>query len=83
MDQTLERLVSYTQAFSAADLTAATRSKTADLLFDTIACAVAGSDTEPAQIAARLAKMVQSETSATVFGFGMKTSPELAALANT
>jgi 2-methylcitrate dehydratase len=83
LDKTLEKLVSYTRAFSDADFSETARQKTVDLLFDTIACAVAGSETEPCRIAARIAARVRSEPSATVFGFGMQTSPELAALANT
>ena len=54
-----------------------------ELLFDTIACAVVGSSMEPAIIAARMARHVQSDRNATVFAYGMKTSPEVAALTNT
>jgi 2-methylcitrate dehydratase len=83
MDKTLERLVGYTRGFSESDLPDRARVKAVDILFDTIACAVAGSATEPANIASRLAGMVQSTPSATVFGYGLQTSPELAAFANT
>jgi 2-methylcitrate dehydratase len=83
LDKTLEKLVTYTLEFSPERFSDSARAKTIDLLFDTIACAVAGSETEPAQIAARIAGRVQSRPGATVFGYGMATSPELAALANT
>jgi 2-methylcitrate dehydratase PrpD len=37
-------------------------------LFDAIACAVAGSATEPAEIAVRVARSVRGDESATVWG---------------
>jgi 2-methylcitrate dehydratase len=83
MDKILERLVGYTRGFSEADLPERARKKAVDILFDTIACAVAGSATEPATIATRIASRVKSEPSATIFGYGIPSSPELATFANT
>ena len=83
MDKTTEQLVRYTARFSAADLPDSAITRAADLLFDTVACAVAGSASEPAFIVAKLARNVRSDAGATLFGCGFKTSPELAALANT
>lgn len=82
MDKTTERLVSYTSAFSESDLSEAAMTKATDLLLDSIACAVAGVGSDPARIITRVAQRVQSNPSATVFGYGLQTSPELAALAN-
>ncbi|HLF75855.1 MAG TPA: MmgE/PrpD family protein, partial [Dehalococcoidia bacterium] len=73
----------YTRGFSEADLPERARNKVVEIVFDTIACAVAGSGTEPASIATKLASMVKSQPSATVFGYGIQTSPELATFANT
>ena len=83
MDRTSERLVNFTTSFSAESMSRSALNRAVDLLFDTAACAVAGTASEPASMVARLARSVQSNPSATVFGYGLKTSPELAALANT
>ncbi|MBI3045203.1 MAG: MmgE/PrpD family protein [Betaproteobacteria bacterium] len=83
MDTTTERLVGYTTSFCESHLTESARAKTTDLLVDSMACAVVGAGSEPAAIVARIAKSVQASPSATVFGFGIRTSPDLAALANS
>lgn len=82
MDKTSRQLVGYTMGFSAADLGESATAKTVDILFDTVACAVAGCASEPAAIVAQLAVKVGSTAGATVFGQDFKTSPEMAALAN-
>ena len=82
MDKTSARLVEYAGAFSEADLTESATEKVTGLLFDSIACAIVGARSAPASIMARVARTVQSSPSATVFGYGIQTSPELAALAN-
>src|SRR5262245_52389334 len=51
-------------------------------LVDTIAVAVAGFDSDPARCAAAIARRVTSTPGATVFGYDITTSPELAAFAN-
>ena len=81
MDKTLETLVSY--ALSAPTLTPNARRTANKILFDSIGCIVLGSDCEPVAIAARRARKTTAEPSATVFGFGFKTSVELAAWTNT
>ena len=83
MDKISEQLVGYTSGFSASELNESATSKAIDLLFDSIACAVAGAGSDPAPIVARVAQRVRSSQGATVFGYGFKTTPELAALANT
>jgi 2-methylcitrate dehydratase len=52
-------------------------------LVDTVAVAIAGHDSAQARIAARVAGTVRSDRPATVIGFGIRTSPDLAAFANT
>jgi 2-methylcitrate dehydratase len=83
VDRTLEKLVTYSLGFSEASLTDVTRGRATEVLFDTVACAVAGSATEPATIAAKVAPHVEGNLSATIVGYGKRTSPEMAALANT
>src|SRR5262245_12914975 len=83
MDKTTAKLVDFTQSFPETDMTPAITAKAVDLLFDSAACAVAGSGADPAPIVARVARAVRSDAGATVFGYGFTTSPELAALANT
>ena len=82
MDKTSEKLVNYASGFSESDLSESATEKVTGLLFDSIACAIVGARSAPASIMARVARKVQSSPSATVFGYGIQTSPEVAALAN-
>src|SRR5262245_24807781 len=82
MDKTTDRLVEYTLAFGDKDMTPAAVAATRDHLFDSIACAIPGSATDPGRITAKVASMIHSDRPATVFGYGVRTSPEIAALAN-
>src|SRR5579884_4397245 len=84
VDAITERLVEYTQAFSLAEMTEPVTNAAVDHLFDTIACAIAGANSEPARIVADLARLVNYDngSGATLFGYGVNTSPEIAALGN-
>ncbi len=82
MDKITEQLVTFASDFSAADLNASATAKATALLVDSMACIVAGAGSEAAPMMARIARRVQSNPGATVFGFGLQTSPEIAALAN-
>jgi 2-methylcitrate dehydratase len=82
VDATLAQIVEYAESFSEAELTPDVRQATLNHLVDTVAVAIAGVDSEPARIAARLARPV-SEGGSTVIGFDRSASPELAAFANT
>lgn len=82
MDKTSQKLVGFATEFSLDNLSQSARAAATDLVVDTIACAIVGSRSEPASIVARVAKGIQSTPGATVFGAGIKTSPEIAALAN-
>ncbi len=82
MDKISEQLVSYSIGFSESDLSDSARAKATALLVDSIACAVAAMNAEAAPMMARLTHRVQSDPGASVFGYGHKTSPELAALTN-
>ncbi|HEY7175130.1 MAG TPA: MmgE/PrpD family protein [Micromonosporaceae bacterium] len=83
MDSVTTQLLSYAKAFSASQLSTAARAATVDRIVDSIACAIVGSGAEPARIAVESARGVTSDRPATVFGAGFRTTPELAAFANT
>lgn len=81
MDRISGQLTDYVTRFSTADLSEAALARAGAIVFDTIACAVAGRMSEPAAIVDRLAGATGIGGSATLFGHG-KASPEIAALAN-
>jgi 2-methylcitrate dehydratase len=83
MDTVTARLVDYAASFSYADITPTARDATLRHLFDAIACAVAGSATEPAEIAVRVARSVRGDESATVWGANLNSIPAYATFANT
>jgi 2-methylcitrate dehydratase len=81
-DSTTRQIVSYVNAMSEPTLTAPLLDALGATLVDSIACAVAGSNSEPAHIAARLAKLTRGDLKSTVVGHGVTTTPELAGFAN-
>jgi 2-methylcitrate dehydratase len=82
VDKTTQKLVAYTRDFSPAELTEPVMVAAVNHLFDAMAVAITGSGSEPARIATRIARTVHSDSGATILGYGVKTSPELAAFAN-
>ena len=83
MDKISEQLVNYTCGFSEADLSASARAKATALLVDSMACAVAAMNADVAPMMASVTRRIQGNPGATVLGYGHRTSPELAALANS
>ena len=83
MDETSRRIVEYVRAFSAADLTSELERACGNTLIDSIASLVSGFESEPARICARLARTTRSDLESTVLGYGIVTTPELAAYANS
>jgi 2-methylcitrate dehydratase len=83
MDETSRQLVSYVHSFSESSLTQALIDAFDNTMLDTIAALITGLDTEPARICLRMARSTQSDLKSTVLGYGVTTSPELAAYANT
>src|SRR5262245_46801758 len=69
--------------FSEAELTEPVGQAALGRLFDTVAVSLVGSGSEPAQIAARIARMYGNDSGATVWAYGYKASPDVAAQANT
>ena len=80
---TSRRIVEYARAFSAADLTAPLESAFANTMLDSIASLVSGFESEPVRICARLARTTRGDLESTVLGYGIVTTPELAAYANS
>ena len=84
MDDTTRKIVRFVREFDASRLTAPVAEALNLTLLDSMACIVAGFEQEPVRIAARLARQVRpAELSCTVLGYGLTTSPELAAFANS
>jgi 2-methylcitrate dehydratase len=82
MDGTTRQIVRYALSFSEANLTDSLVETLGDTMVDAIASIVSGFESEPARICARMARMTQSTLQSTVLGYGLTTSPELAAFAN-
>jgi 2-methylcitrate dehydratase len=82
MDQTTRQIVEYVTSFSEADLTPALVEAIGNTMVDSIASLIAGFESEPARICARMAHTIQSNLKCTILGYGITTSPEMAAFAN-
>src|SRR3984957_1560698 len=83
MDETTRTLVSYVQAFSEAHLSDRLVDAFNNTMLDSIAALITGFESEPAKVCVRIARSTQSHLKSTVFGYGVTTTPELAAYANT
>ena len=83
MDETSRLIVEYASSFSESSLTDRWVDAFNNTMVDTIASLVAGFESEPARICARLARATRSDLKSTVLGYGVTTSPELAAYANS
>ena len=78
-----EYLADYGSSITYGNLPPEVVHKAKGLLIDTLACGMGGYDSEPGEIARRMAERIYpGDTFATVLGSGLKTSPELAAFAN-
>jgi 2-methylcitrate dehydratase len=83
MDDTSRRIVEYTTSFSQSQLTDPVVHALGRIMVDSMASLVTGFESEPARICARMARSIQStELKSTVLGYGVTTSPEMAAFAN-
>jgi 2-methylcitrate dehydratase len=83
MDRTSRRIVEYAHGFSAGNLTSELEAQFASTMLDSVASLVSGFESEPARICARLARMTRGDLESTVLGYGITTTPELAAYANS
>ena len=82
MDDTTRQIVQYVSSFSEANLTPALVEALGNTMVDSIAALIAGFESEPARICARMARTIRSDLKSTVLGYGITTSPEMAAFAN-
>jgi len=82
MDDTTRRIVRYVTSFSEANLTGPLTAALGDTMLDAVSSIISGFESEPARICARMARTTQSALPSTVLGYGVTTSPELAAFAN-
>ena len=83
MDAVEEKLVRFADSFAFGDIDQQVLHAIKLRFIDTMGCALAGYDEAPAKIARQLAAGVRSAEEAGVIGAGGKTSPEMAAFANT
>ena len=82
MDDASRQLVKYVSSFSESDLTHQLVDAVGYTMLDSMASLIAGFESEPARICARVAKSTKSDLKSTVLGYGITTSPEMAAFAN-
>jgi hypothetical protein len=83
MDDTTRLLVKYTSSFSESNLTEPALESLGYTMVDSIASLLAGFESEPARICARIARTTRSDLKSTVLGYGITTTPDLAAFATT
>lgn len=83
MDDTSRMIVEYVKSFSESNINDAWVSAFNNTMIDTIASLISGFESDSARVCARLARSTRSDLNSTVLGYGISTSPELAAYANT
>ena len=82
MDATTRQIVKWVSSFSESDVTGPLADSIGNVMIDSIAALISGFESEPARISARLARTTRSDLKSTVLGYGVTTSPEMAAFAN-
>lgn len=82
MDETIARIAAHAADPRFSDLPAAVAHEGKRRIIDTLGCAIAAFDVEPARIARALALRVEHPQGASVLGTGRLALPELAAFAN-
>jgi 2-methylcitrate dehydratase len=83
MDDTTRKIVKFVREFSEANLTPAVTAAVNRTMVDSMAALVSGFEGEACRVAARLARLSPpGELKSTVLGYGISTTPELAAFAN-
>lgn len=83
MDETSKLIVDYVNSISESNLDDTWINAFNNTMIDTVASLISGFESDSARICARLARSTRSDLKSTVFGYGITTSPELAAYANT
>ena len=83
MDRSLEFLSEYASSLSYDDLTESAAKAVKQRFIDTMGCAIGGYTAEPCQIARRLCFATDTPHTARIIGSLFRTSPEMAAFANS
>jgi 2-methylcitrate dehydratase len=83
LDSTTARLVDFAHGFDESWLTDSVVGAAVDRIVDSVACAIVGYESEPGRIAIEAARGITCDAPATVFGARLRTTPELAAFANS
>ena len=84
MDDATRRIVDFAQKYNYADMTPTTIKMANRTMVDSIGCTFAGFEEHAVRVCAKLSKQVTGvELKSTVFGYGITTSPELAAFVNS
>lgn len=81
--QLVEQIAAYAEGLSYADLPFPVVQRTKELILDSIGCALGGASSPPARIAQAIAAETPSNRGATVIVTGARTSPDVAAFANS
>jgi 2-methylcitrate dehydratase len=82
IDETTRRVVQYVTSFSESNLNDLLLESLNLTMVDSIASLIAGFESEPARICARMARTIRSDLRCTLLGYGITTSPEMAAFGN-
>ena len=82
MDETTREIVEYVSSFSESQLTNSLVDAVCFTMLDSLAALIAGFESEPARICARMARTTRSDLKSTVLGYGITTTPDIAAFAN-
>jgi 2-methylcitrate dehydratase len=82
IDDTTRKVVDYVRSFSESNLKGSLLESLNLTMVDSIASLIAGFESEPARICARMARSIRSDFQCTVLGYGITTSAEMAAFAN-
>src|ERR1700730_176580 len=84
MDDTTRKIVKYVHDFKESDMTPPVVRAVNRTMVDSMAATIAGFEEEAVRIAARAASLYPAgKEKCTVFGYGISTTPELAAFANS
>jgi 2-methylcitrate dehydratase len=82
MDDVSRQVVEYVTSFSESQITDSLTDAVCYTLLDSMAALIAGFESEPGRINARLARTMRSDLKSTVLGYGITTTPDMAAFAN-
>src|SRR5665213_555351 len=81
-DETTREIVEYVSSFSESQLTDSLVDAVCFTMLDSIAALIAGFESESARVCARMARTTRSDLKSTVLGYGITTTPDIAAFAN-